>query len=169
MLRTTVIALLLFTGALVETALFPYLTLAGYRPDVLLLLTAAFALRDGPMTGVLVGFAAGLLGDLLLVQPVIGLTTVVFVAIGYVVGVVRPYLAVGSVTPPIVVAFATGLLGTLGYAVLSRLLGDPRYTPELVTQASIVVALYNTLLAPLAFPLVNLLSSRFPPARTSPL
>lgn len=169
MLRAAVITLLLFTAALLETALFPYVTLAGYRPDLLLLLTAAFALRDGPMTGVLVGFAAGLLGDLLLVQPVLGLTTVVFVAIGYAVGVVRPYLAIGSVMPPIVVAFVTGLLGTVGYAVLARLLGDPRYTGELVTQASLVVALYNTLLAPAVFPLVNILSSRFPPARTAAL
>ncbi|MDP8932208.1 MAG: rod shape-determining protein MreD, partial [Actinomycetota bacterium] len=100
MIRAIVIALLLFTAAVLQTALFPHITLAGFRPD-LLLLTAVFALREGPLTGTAVGFGAGMLGDLLLAHPPLGLSGIVLLAVGYAVGVLRPYLAVGSVTPPL--------------------------------------------------------------------
>ncbi|HEX2027473.1 MAG TPA: rod shape-determining protein MreD [Nitriliruptorales bacterium] len=169
MTRAAVIGLLLFSAAVLQTALFPHLAIAGYRPDLLLLVTAAFALHDGASTGVLVGFTAGVVTDLLLVQPSLGLSTVVLVSVGYAVGLVRPYLAIGSVTAPVAIAFASGVAGTAGYGLLSRLLGDPRFTLELVAQASLMVGLYNTVLAPPAFVLVGGLTGRFPPQRTAPL
>lgn len=169
MIRAAVIGLALVTAAVLQTALFPHLPLAGYRPDLLLLVSAVFALRDGPVTGVAVAFAAGLLADLLLVQPAIGLTAAVYVAVAYAVGVVRPYIAHGSVAASTAVAFVTGLVATAGYAVLSRLLGDPRYGVTLIVQGSLAVALYNTLVSPAAVALVDRLSDRFPPERTAPL
>ncbi|MDQ3932906.1 MAG: rod shape-determining protein MreD [Actinomycetota bacterium] len=169
MIRATVIALLLFTAAVLQTALFPHITLAGFRPDLLLLLTAIFALREGPLTGTAVGFGAGMLGDLLLAHPPLGLSGIVLLAVGYAVGVLRPYFAVGSVTPPLIVAFVSGLAATVGYGVLSRLLGDPRFALAFVLQAALVVALYNTLLASPAFMIVSSLSTRFPSQRNTQL
>lgn len=169
MIRALVIALSLATVALFEMAVFPRLTLAGFRPDLLLLATAAFALYDGPLTGTIVGFVAGLLNDLLLVQPPVGLSAAVLVGVGYVVGVVRPYLASGSATAPAVVAFGSGLLGTTAYGVLARLLGDERFDAELLIQASLLVAVYNTLLSPLLMYAVRHLSQRFPPERAAQL
>ncbi len=169
MIRAAVIALLLFTAALLQTALFPYLTLAGFRPDLLLLLTAAFALEDGPLTGTVVGFGAGLLADLMVAEQSLGLSAAVLTATGYAVGVARPFVAVGSVTAPVLVALGSGVLATGAYALLARLLGDPRFTPELVVEASLLVGLYNTLLAPLAFGAVRRLTGRFPPERAAPL
>jgi rod shape-determining protein MreD len=166
-IRAAVIGLLVFTAALLQTSVFPHLTLAGFRPDLLLLVTAAFGFRDGPLTGTLTGFAAGLLNDLLLVEPVVGLSAVVYLMVGYAVGVVRPYLAIGSVTAPVAVTFAATAVATAGYGLLSRLLGDARYTIDLVLQAALVIALYNTLLVPVAFPVVTRLSSRFPPERSA--
>lgn len=169
MSRAAVIGLLLLTAALLQTAVFPHLTIAGFRPDLLLLLTAAFSFRDGPLTGVLVGFSAGMLTDLLLVEPALGTTAVVLVAVGYSVALLRPYLATSSITAPLAVAFGTGLLATAGYGLLSRLLGDPRYELELVVASSLIVGLYNALLAPPVFALVDTLSERFPPERTAPI
>ncbi len=163
--RSVVTGLALMTAALLQTALFPQLTIAGFRPDLLLLLTAAYGLRAGPVTGTAVGFVAGLLNDLLLVQPAVGLSAVVLVLVGYAVGLARPYLAVGSVTVPVAVAFATGFVATAGYGLLSRLLGIGGYALELVGEASILVALYNSLLAPPVFTLVGWLVERFPTER----
>lgn len=169
MIRALVITLSLATAALLEMSVFPHLSLAGFRPDLLLLVTAAFALYDGPLTGTVVGFGAGLLHDLLLVQPPVGLSAAVLVGAGYVVGVVRPYLASGSATAPAVVAFGSGLLGTAAYGVLARLLGDERFEPELLIQASLLVAVYNTLLSPLVMYAVRNLTERFPPERAAQL
>jgi rod shape-determining protein MreD len=161
-LRAIVVTLLLVTAALLQTTLFPFLSLAGFRPDLLLLVAVAIALHDGPMAGARVGFAAGLLADLLVAQAQVGLAALVFGAVGFVVGMARPYLAPESFTAPLILAFLSGALGTAAYGVLALLLGDDRVTVPLLLQASLVVALYNTLLAPGVLAAVGRLCDRFP-------
>jgi rod shape-determining protein MreD len=167
MARVGMVALVLVTAAIVQTALLPHVPLGGFTPDLLLLTTAAFAMRDGAATGVRVGFAAGLLSDLLLHQSAIGLTALVFVGIGYTVGLARPYLAPESVTAPVLLAFLSGLIGIAGFGTLSRLLGDERYTLELVVTNSLVVAVLNTLLSPVVVGVVRLLDASFPIERSA--
>lgn len=168
MLRALVMTLVLVTTALVQTTLLPHVALGGFAPDLLLLLVTAVAMRDGAASGVRVGFAAGVLADLLLQESPMGLTALVFVGVGYAIGLARPYLAPESVTAPLLLAGLSGLLGTAGYGVLSRLLGDERFTFDLVLSASVLVAVFNTLLAPIVVAGVRALDTHFPlegPAR----
>ena len=160
--RAIVVALLLVTAAVLETALFPAVTLLGFRPDLLLLVVLAIGVHDGPMSGARVGAIAGLLADLLVVQSPIGLSVVIYATIGYVVGIARPYLAPDSITAPILLAFVTGAVGTAGFGVLTSLLAEDRAPIDLVLQAAVAVGLYNTLLAPIAYGVVNRLADRFP-------
>lgn len=161
-MRFVAIILALVTAALLQTTLFPFLMLAGFRPDLMLLVTVAFALREGALAGLRVGFAAGIISDLLLNQSPLGLSALIYLGVGYAIGLARPYLAPESITAPVIIAFLSGLLGTAGYGLLSRLLGDERYTMALVLQASTFVALYNTLVAPIVVGLVDRLTRRFP-------
>lgn len=161
-MRFVAILLALVTAALLQTTLFPFLMLAGFRPDLMLLVTVAFALREGALAGLRVGFTAGIISDLLLNQSPLGLSALVYLGVGYAIGLARPYLAPESITAPVIIAFLSGLLGTAGYGLLSRLLGDERYTIALVFQASAFVALYNTLMAPIVVGLVDRLTRRFP-------
>ena len=162
MLRSTVIGLLLVTAVLAQTTLFPFLAIAGFRPDLLLLVVVGVALSDGVMPGLRVGFTAGLMTDLLVDQAPVGLATLVFTGVGYTIGLARPYLAPNSLTAPVMLAFLSGLLGTAGYGTLTLLLGDERVTGQMLVSASLSVALYNTLLAPIVFGVVRRLSDRFP-------
>jgi rod shape-determining protein MreD len=166
-LRIIVVTLLLVTAALLQTALFPFLSLAGFRPDLLLLVAVAVGLHDGPMAGARVGFVAGLLGDLLVSQAQVGLGALVLSGIGFTVGLARPYLAPESFTAPLILAFLSGLFGTAAYGVLTLLLGDERVTVPLLAQAALLVALYNTLLAPIVLGMIERLSDRFPLGRSS--
>lgn len=161
-LRVLSIALLLVTAAVLETALFPALSLLSVRTDLLLLVVVAVALHDGQVAGLRVGFAAGLLSDLLLSQAPVGLSVLVFAVVGYSVGVVRPYLAPDSWTAPILLAFLSGLFGTAAYGVLARLLGDEGITITLIAQASLTVAMTSALLAPVVVGVVGNVVERFP-------
>ncbi|MFP4636378.1 MAG: rod shape-determining protein MreD [Nitriliruptoraceae bacterium] len=161
-LRGLLISLLLVTAVVLETALFPSVTLLGFRPDLLLLLVLAIAVHDGPMSGARVGAVAGLLADLLIMQSPVGLSVAIYATLGWLIGVLRPYVAPDSISGPVVLAFVSGVLGTAAYGTITWLLADQRATFDLVFQAALAVGLYNTLLAPLAYALVGRLGARFP-------
>lgn len=164
--RVAVLGAILVAAAALQTSLFPALTLLGFRPDLLILVVLGIALRDGPLVGVRVGAVAGLLADLLVLQSPVGLSMLVYTAIGYLVGLVRPYLAPGSITAPLLLAFTTGAAGTAAYGLMTSLLGEGRITPSLLVQASLAIGLYNTLLAPLVLWLLRRVTDRFPASRT---
>lgn len=161
-LRALLVALLLVTAVVLQTALFPSVTLLGFRPDLLLLLVLAVAVHDGPMSGARVGAVAGLLADLLIVQSPVGLSMVIYATIGWLVGVLRPYVAPDSISGPVVLAFLSGALGTAAHGTITWLLADERATFDLIVQAALAVGLYNTLLAPIAYAVVGRLGDRFP-------
>lgn len=160
--RTFAMGLLLVTAAVVQTALLPFLPITGIEPNLLLLIVLGIALHDGVQPGVRVGFLAGLLLDLLAAQAPIGSATLVFTAVGGIVGTARPYLAPASVTAPLILAFATGVLGTAAYGSMSLVLGDERVTWEALGSAALRVGLFNTLLAPPVLAVVRRISTRFP-------
>jgi len=59
------LSLLLLTlgGNVAQSSVVPMLTITGITPDLPFVLTVLLALRHGPQTGCLVGFAAGILQD----------------------------------------------------------------------------------------------------------
>jgi len=160
--RTLVVAALLLAAVVLETALFPALTLFGFRPDLLLLTTVVFATRDGPLTGVRIGAAAGLVGDLLVSSSPVGLGVLLYGVAGALVGWSRPYLAPNSVTAPLLLAAGASVLSTAAYGVVSSLLADERVAAVLVVQASIAVGLYNALLTPALQLVARRVSEAFP-------
>lgn len=160
--RVLVVGLVLVTTALMQTSLVPFLALGGYRPDLLLLVTIAFALREGLLPGLRIGFVAGLLSDLLRNQSPVGLTALVFVGVVYAIGIARPYLATESLTAPLLLASFGTLLGVGGYGVLGSVMGESPFSFDAIVQASIVSAVYATLLAPFVFAIVRFLATQFP-------
>ena len=160
--RGVVVGLLLLAAVVLQTALFPALTLFGFRPDLLLLLTVVIATRDGALAGVRVGGVSGLMTDLLVTSSPVGLGVFVYGVAGALVGWSRPYFAPTSLTAPLLLAAAASVLGTAAYGVLASLLADERVGASLVLQGAIAVGLYNTLLAPAAGALVRRISEAFP-------
>lgn len=160
--RVAVLTLVLVTAAIVQTSLLPFLSMSGFRPDLLLLFTIAFALRDGLLTGLRVGFAAGVLTDLLLNESPVGLTALIFVGVAYAVGVARPFLAPDSWTAPVILSVMGTLVGVGAYGLLSAVLAEDPIAVGLIVQASVVSAVYALLLAPVVDGLVRRLSAQFP-------
>lgn len=160
--RVGMVALVLVTTAVVQTSLLPTLSLSGFRPDLLLLLVIAFALRDGLLTGLRVAFTAGVLVDLLLNESPVGLTALVYVGIAYAVGVARPYLAPDSLSAPMILSVAGTLVGVAGYGLLSAVLAEDPVSLALVATAALVSSLYALLLAPIVMGIVRRLSDQFP-------
>ena len=53
-------AVILLAAYLLQSTVFPHLELAGIKPNLLLIVTAAFGFMRGPKEGMWIGLAAGL-------------------------------------------------------------------------------------------------------------
>ena len=160
--RAALLALLSITGLALQTAVFGQITLTGTKPEVLLLVTVAIAMTEGPGFGAVAGFVTGLLTDSVLQLPQ-GVTALTFTIVGYVVGRVRAQVQRPSAWLPMAMVTASTFIGVLLYAGFSLALGEPSIEPTRVLRASALGALYNGLLTPCVYPVVRGLAARTRP------
>lgn len=165
--RIVVLVLLVVTAAAVQTAVLPLVAVAGFRPDLLLLLAISFAFHDGPEAGVRIGFATGLATDLLLETSALGVAALTYALVGYLVGIARPYLATNSLTAPLLLAFGGSTVGALVLGLLSSLLGDATTDLPLIMTVALFVGVVHTLLIPFSIRLTRGVSARFPAEGTA--
>ena len=97
------------------------------RPDLLVLVVAAAALARGPVTGLLVGLAAGWLVDLVPpgAEP-LGAGAFTYAAVGALLGSLRRYAVVSPLAPWLLTVLGSGLV--LGVRWLSSAAGAGRAT-----------------------------------------
>jgi rod shape-determining protein MreD len=141
-------------AVLLQTTLLPQLSLLGASPDLVLLVTIAMGLIEGPIAGAATGAAGGLLEDLLL-SAITGLTALTYLLIGYTVGKVRPYVQSTSVVVPVASIFIATVAAHLLYSALAVLLGAPVAGMDRVLQTAMLVGLYNAIIAPFVYPFVK--------------
>ncbi|HVF18849.1 MAG TPA: rod shape-determining protein MreD [Mycobacteriales bacterium] len=157
--RVLVVTLSIFTAVLIQTTVLSRLGFLGAQPDLVLVVIVCFALTDGPGVGMVSGFGAGLLLDLLS-DHTLGLLALILCAVGYASGIVRAYLdRLAITTPMLFVGVATAAAG-LAFAALLTLLGDPRITAPTVFRSVTLAALYDVVLTPFVFAAVSALSGR---------
>lgn len=135
-------ALLLLVAVVLQLAVVSQITLLGVTANLLPLLAVSLGLLAGATAGAVGGFAVGLLADLLLLGS-LGVSSLVYLAVGYGAGRVRETLNPGNDLVPL----AAGALGTalalVGYALLYFLLG----VSLLPVQAIAATVLVNAVLA----------------------
>jgi len=117
------VVLVIFVVLIVQQTMMVALRIRGVHPDLLWLLPITAALADGPETGGIVGFWAGLAFDLVLPTP-FGLSALVGCLLGY---------AVGSLTTAVdpraswlkpVAALTGSVAADMLFAVLGAILGQ---------------------------------------------
>lgn len=149
------------TGLLLQTAVLARLPLPGGVPDLLLVVVVGFALAEGPLSGTLTGFAAGLLADLG-ADHELGRTALVYALVGYLAG-----LAVDDRTRSMLLPFGVVGLAAAGavttYALEGLMLGDPRIEWSSYWQALAGTTAYCVLLTPLVVPIVGAAVRRLDP------
>jgi rod shape-determining protein MreD len=159
MRRVLALAAVVAAGLLLESTVLAGLRLAGVRPDVLVLAVVAVAMASGPTSGAAFGFSAGLVADLLFDLPV-GVSALVYTAVGFAVGMVRLYVTSPRPLVHLALAGAASLASVWGCGLLLRVFDLSSW--EVVARSGPLVALYNLLLTPFVYPLVRTLAERVP-------
>jgi len=141
-------------GVIVQTAAISQITVFGAPVDVFPLVVAAVGLLAGSMGGAAFGFAAGLFIDIALLQAV-GVTSLVYVLIGYGAGRLRELRDPAHGLTPMAVGAAATAAATVGFAVLTFMLGVDSPVSFLLVRQILVTVVVNSLLALPMFALVR--------------
>lgn len=140
------LALLTLLAVVVQVSAVSQLTAFGTNADVVPLVVAFCGLLAGAVPGAVLGFAAGLLIDTALVAT-LGLSSLVYVAIGYGAGRLRERTDPQATFLPLAVGGAASACAAFGFAFMQFLLGaEAAVSFELIRQL-VVATLVSTLLA----------------------
>jgi rod shape-determining protein MreD len=130
------------------------LTLFGTNADIVPLVVAFTGLLTGGVSGAVFGFVAGLFIDTALLGP-LGLSSLIYVAIGYGAGRLRERADPQATFLPLAVGAAASAGAAFGFALMQFLLGaEAAVSFELVRQL-VVTTLVSTLLALPVYALVR--------------
>lgn len=142
-------ALVTIVALILQVAVFNRLPLPGsVTPDLVLLTVVALALVNGELVGAVAGFWAGLAADIIPpADHTIGRYALVYCLAGYVCGLFSESMDRSSIVPFVAVAVGA-LFGTLLYAVVGMLLGDPRTIWAVTSRILPLEVLYAVLASP---------------------
>jgi rod shape-determining protein MreD len=138
--------LLAFGAVVIQEAAVSQISIFGTAADLTPLVVMSVGLLAGSVAGAIMGFGVGLLVDLFLFQT-LGVTSLLFIAIGYWSGRLRELRDPShGLVPMGLGAAATGFAG-LGMTIIQFLLGVDSPVSLLLVQQIFVTVLVNTLIA----------------------
>jgi rod shape-determining protein MreD len=145
---------LAFGAVIVQQVAISQITIFGVTADLLPLVVMSVGLLCGSMAGAVMGFGSGLLVDLVFVQT-LGVTSLLYIVIGYWSGRVRELYDPSHGLVPLAGGAAATAVAGVGMAVIQFLLGVDAPVSLLLLQQIFITILINTLIALPVYALVR--------------
>lgn len=139
---------------LIQSAMYPYIALADIMPNLLLILVVSMAYIRGRMEGMLLGLFSGLLVDLMNGSYIVGLCALLYMVIGYLIGLINRFYSNDDYTLPIIIIAVSDFLFGFFYYVFEFLLRSRLnflfyfrrlIIPEIIYTVAVSVVLYKLL------------------------
>jgi rod shape-determining protein MreD len=140
------LTLLGFFAVVVQESALSQVSIFGVSADITPLVVMSVGLLCGSMTGAIFGFFTGLMIDLVLVQT-LGVTSLLYIAIGYWAGRLRELRDPSHELVPLAGGALASAFAGLGMALIQFLLGVDAPVSGLLLQQIFIVVLVNTLIA----------------------
>jgi rod shape-determining protein MreD len=153
--RAVLLAAVVVTAVVLQVSVFSQVAWRGVAPDLVLLVVVAAGLARGSHTGLVTGFAGGVLLDLAPpADHVAGRWALALLVVGYVAGRVRP--EPGDGRPPVVLGLATvgacAFLGSSLFALSGIVLRDPALGVGDLLPVVLAAVVWDVALAPFVLP-----------------
>ena len=148
------LTLLGFLAVVIQETAISQISIFGVSADVTPLVAMAVGLLCGSLTGAVFGFFTGLLIDLVLVQT-LGVTSLLYIAIGYWAGRLRELRDPSHELVPLAAGALAAAFAGLGMAVIQFLLGVDAPVSGLLLQEIFIFVLVDTLIALPVYALVR--------------
>ncbi len=143
-----------FVAVVVQQVAISQISIFGVSADITPLVVMSVGLLAGSMAGAVMGFAMGLMIDLVLVQT-LGVTSLLYIAIGYWSGRLRELRDPAHGLIPLALGAAATAFAGIGMALIQFLLGVDAPVSLLLAQQILVTVLVNTLIALPVYALVR--------------
>ncbi|HEY1592696.1 MAG TPA: rod shape-determining protein MreD [Solirubrobacteraceae bacterium] len=148
------LALLGLVTVIIQAAAVSQISIFGISADLTVLVVMSVGLLAGSIAGSIMGFATGLLVDMVLVQT-LGVTSLLFLVIGYWSGRLRELRDPSHGLVPMALGAAATAFAGIGMAVIQFLLGVDAPVSWLLLEQIFIAVLVNTLLALPVYALVR--------------
>jgi len=148
------LVILAFATVVIQQAAISQISIFGVSADLGPLVVMSVGLLAGSMAGAITGFGTGLLVDLVLVQT-LGVTSLLYIAIGYWSGRLRELRDPAHGLVPLALGAAVTAFAGLGMAVIQFLLGVNSPVSLLLFQQIFITVLVNSLIALPVFAIVR--------------
>ena len=158
-LRLAIVGLV---AVIVQIAAVSQISIFGVSADLAPLVVMSVGLLAGSIPGALMGFGMGLLVDSALVET-LGVSSLVYIAIGYGAGRLRELRDPAHALTPVAVGAAATAIAALGFSVIQFLLGVDAPVSLLLVRQILLTIILNTLLALPVYLLVRRVVSPFLP------
>ena len=142
------------TMVILQIAAVSQIELFGTNADLSPLVIASVGLMVGSLPGAVFGFCVGLFIDLALVQT-LGLSSLVYVAIGYWAGRLLELRDPQGALVPFAVGAAATAVATIGYSVMEFLLGVDAPVSFLLVREILATILLNALISGVVYAIVR--------------
>ena len=152
--RVFTVAIIILCGYILQGSIFPYLTLANIKPNILMIITASFGFMRGSKEGMFVGFFSGVLLDIQF-SEVLGFYAIIYLVLGYVNGLFEQVYYKNETKLPLFLIGGSSLLyGLLIYVLRFVLRGEFNFffylqniiLPELIYTVAVSLILYRIIL-----------------------
>jgi rod shape-determining protein MreD len=148
------LVLLAFATVVIQQAAVSQISVFGVSSDMTPLVVMSVGLLAGSLPGAIMGFGTGLFVDLVLVQT-LGVTSLLYIAIGYWSGRLRETRDPAHGLVPVALGAAATAFAGIGMALVQFLLGVDAPVSLLLVQQIVITVLANTLLALPVYALVR--------------
>jgi rod shape-determining protein MreD len=140
------LVLLALATVVIQEAAVSQISIFGISADITPLMVMSVGLLAGSLTGAVTGFATGLLVDTVLVQT-LGITSLLYIAIGYWAGRLRELRDPAHGLVPLAAGAAATAVAGIGMTLIQFLLGVDAPVSLLLFQQIFITILVNTLIS----------------------
>lgn len=149
------IGAIVLAAVLMQVVFFSYFKIFGAAPDIVPVVVAAIGLLGGAVIGAVVGFSAGLLLDISLLET-LGVSSLILLSVGYLAGRYRESFEIDSSLAPALVIGGLTFLAVAGSTAIELTLGVDTPVSGAIVGAAIVKGILAFLLAYPVYPLIRL-------------
>ncbi len=149
-MKPIIISLIVILNLILQSTVFQWFKIYGVLPNTALILVICFAVYSGRNKGATIGFFVGILHDIILGR-IIGLNALVFMIIGYLVGLMDQKIFKENLLIPFILTGVATVFYEIINLLLIFLLGYRIELFNIFKKMLIVAVLYNCILSPIIY------------------